>query len=200
MAVRKIATLSPASKVLLSLSCVFVVGLAAYNWTVGPQTSYLKAARLYEVMMGDAGRMTKTITDRMVSKTITAKKLNEEITRIQDGFFTPKQVNEFFLDLEPIAHQCNCTVQKLVFIPSDPILHEGRKNDSYDITVKRSALSLQGCYADIIRFMRRLSNYSQRIIIDSLAVENSDVITGDLACHMTITIYVIKDKELGIDE
>ncbi|HPD46750.1 MAG TPA: hypothetical protein P5279_09410 [Anaerohalosphaeraceae bacterium] len=191
---------TPASRTLICLSSIIIVGMAAYNWTVSPQTSYLRAAHLYEVMMGDAGRMTKTIKTQMNAKSKTVENLHREIAKIQGSFFTPKQANEFFLDLEPIAHQCSCTVDKLVFIASDPVAYKGDQDGSCSITVKRSAISFTGLYPDIINFLRRLSNYSQRILINDLNIESNDMVSGELNCQMTITVYIIEDKEFKSDE
>ncbi len=199
MAANKLVKLTPASKVVVSLTSVMIAGLAAYNWTVGPQTSYLRAARLYDVMIGDAGQMTKTIKSQMGAKVRTVDNLNNEIAKIQDSFFTPKQANEFFLDLEPIAHQCGCTVDRLVFVASESLAYKGDQDDSCSITVKRSAISFAGLYPDIIRFLRRLGNYSQRIIINDLQIESNDMVNGELNCHMTITIYIITDREFSAD-
>ncbi|MBE0537649.1 MAG: hypothetical protein IH624_18440 [Phycisphaerae bacterium] len=200
MANYKTIKLNPTSKTLLTLSSILVVGMAAYNWTVSPQTCYLRAANLYNVMIGDAGQMTKTIKTQMVSKDRAIKDLNAEIAQIQNGFFTVKQANEFFLDLEPIARQCSCTVDRLVFLASESIAYKGDHNDSCSITLKRSAISFTGLYPDIIRFLRRLNNYAQRILIKDFHIDSSDLVSGELSCQMSITIYLIEDKEFRADE
>jgi hypothetical protein len=200
MAKSKVLKLNPTSKVLVSLSSIMIAAMAAYNWTVGPQTSYLRAAHLYEVMVGDAGQMTRVIKTQLGAKTQTVKNLNAEVGQIQDSFFTPKQANEFFLDLEPIAHQCDCTVDKLVFLASESVAYKGGQDDSCSINVKRSAISFTGVYPNIIKFLQRLSNYSQRIVINDLHIESNDLIDGELSCQMTIAIYLIEDKEFKGDE
>ena len=200
MSANKVIKLTPTSKILVALSSVIVVAIAGYNWVVSPQTSYLRAAHLYEGMVGDAGNMTKVIKNQMGSKKKTVKNLHGEIAQIQSGFFTPKQASELFLDLEPIAHESECTVDSLTFMASESVAYEGKEVETADITIKRLAMGYTGIYKNIIKFLRRLDSYSQRIIISDLHIESSGFSTDELSCQMIITIYMIEDKELGADE
>lgn len=196
----KVIKLTPTSKILVSLSSVVVVAIAAYNWAVSPQTSYLRAANLYEHMIGDAGNMTKVIKRQMAAKKTTVDDLHGEIAKIQGSFFTPKQASEFFLDLEPIAQECECTVDKLTFMASESIAYKGKEVESADIIVKRLATSFTGAYKNIIVFLKRLQSYSQRITISDLHVEANDLGDDQLFCQMVITVYMIEDKELDNNE
>lgn len=196
----KVIKLTPTSKILVALFSVVAVAIAGYNWVVSPQTSYLRAAHLYDVMVGDAGNMTKVIKTQMTAKTETVKNLHAEIAKIQGGFFTPKQASELFLDLEPIAHECECTVDSLTFMASESVAYEGKETEAAEIIVKRLAISYSGIYKNIITFLKRLGSYSQRIIISDLNIEAGSLSGEELSCQMIITIYMIEDKELGADE
>jgi Tfp pilus assembly protein PilO len=196
----KVIKLTPTSKIFVALSSVIIVAIAGYNWIVSPQTSYLRAAHMYDVMVGDAGNMTKVIKNQMGSKKNTVKNLHGEIARIQSGFFTPKQASELFLDLEPIAHECECAVDSLTFMASESVAYEGKEIETADITVKRLAMGYTGVYKNIMKFLRRLGSYSQRIIISELNIESTGFSNDELSCQMIITIYMIEDKELGTDE
>lgn len=192
--------LNPTSKLVVSLSSVIIVGIAAYNWAVSPQTSYLRAAHLYDVMIGDAGNMTNVIKSQMGPKNEEVKILQEEIGRIQDKFFTPKQASEFFLDLEPIALQYNCTIDKLAFVSSEPVSYDGTESESEDIIAKKLSISYTGDYKDIITFLKRLESYTQRIVITDVHIESDEMVGDELFCQMIITIYMVEDKELKSDE
>lgn len=200
MANNKPIKLNPTSKMIITISSVIIVGMAAYNWTVSPQTSYLKAAHLYDVMIGDAGNMTNVIKSQMGPKNEEVKALQNEIELIQAKFFTPKHASELYLDLEPIALQCNCIIDKLTFISSDPISYNGTENESGDIIVKKLSISYTGSYKDIITFLKRLDSYTQTIVITDVHIESDEMAEESLYCQMIITIYMVEDKELKGDE
>ena len=177
------------------LSVIFLISFMAFNWIVSPQTTYLRAARLYENMLGDAGEMTTVIKGQMAAKKDEANKLNDEIARVQGLFFTDKQAAEFFLDLEPIAHQSNCSLDQLTSLSPESISYKSDGGETCDIVVKRSMISCTSTYGDLIDFLMKLDSYMQRIAISDLSIESDDMIDGQLHCQMTITVYLIKDKE-----
>ena len=187
--------LNPGSKLAALLSVIILVGFMAFNWVILPQTTYLRAARLYENMLGDAGKMTTVIKDQMVTKRDEVSKLNDEIVRVEGRFFTVKQAAELFLDLEPIAHQSNCNLDQLTFMPSESVSYESDEGEVCSIVVKRSVISFTSTYGEVINFLTKLSSYSQRIVISGLTIESDNMIDRQLYCRMTITIYLIEDKE-----
>ena len=190
-----ITKLNQNSKLAALLSVIILVGFMAFNWIVSPQTTYLRAARLYENMLGDAGKMTTVIRGQMESKRKEVSQLNDEIAQIQGRFFITKQAAELFLDLEPIAHQSNCNLDQLTFLPPESISYKSDGGEACDIVVKRSIISFTSTYGDAIRFLTKLNSYSQRIVISNLTIELNDTIDEQLHCQMTITIYLIDDKE-----
>lgn len=190
-----ITKLNTKSKLAVLVSVVILVGFMAFNWIVSPQTTYLRAARLYENMLGDAGKMTTVIRGQMVTKKDEVSKLNDEITRVQDRFFTSKQAAELFLDLEPIAHQSNCNVDQLTFMPSESVSYESDERETGGIVVKRSIIGFTSTYGDAIRFLTKLNSYSQRIVISDLNIDSNNMIDEMLYCRITITIYLIEDEE-----
>ncbi len=177
------------------VSVIILVGFMAFNWIILPQTAYLRAARLYENMLGDAGKMTTVIKGQMETKRNEVSKLNDEVARVQGRFFTLKQAAELFLDLEPIAHQSNCNLDQLIFMPSESVSYESDEGEPCSIVVKRSVISFTSTYSSVIRFLTKLNSYSQRIVISGLTIKSEDMIDEQLHCRMTITIYLIEDKE-----
>ena len=53
--------------------------------------------------------------------------------------------------------------------------------------------------ASIGEFLRKLSGYSQHIMIDDLLIESLRSGGKQLVCRMTVTIYLIEEKELLTD-
>ena len=184
----------------LVLSVAILVGFPAFNWIVSPQTTYLRAAKLYENMLGDAGKMTTVIKDQMVTKRNIVSNLQDEIALVQGRFFTAKHAAEFFLDLEPIAQQAKCNIDQLTFMPPESVSYKSDGGEACDIVVKRSMISFTSTYGDVIDFLTKLNSYTQRIAITDLTVESDDMIDEHLCCRMTITIYLIEDKEQKEDE
>ncbi len=179
----------------LILSVVILVGFTSYNWIVSPQTTYLRAAKLYQNMLGDAGKMTTVIKGQLETKNDEVSKLQDEIARVEGRFFTTKHAAEFFLDLEPIARQSDCNLDQLTFIPPESVSYKSDGGEACAIIVKRSMISFTSTYSNVIGFLTKLNSYTQRITISDLTVESDDMIDGQLYCRMTITIYVIDDKE-----
>ena len=70
----------------------------------------------------------------------------------------------------------------------------------FAITVKRAEISLTGTYNSIIKFLAILNNRSEYICISDVDIENSEFGQKLLVCKMTITIFMIDDKEIINDE
>ena len=190
-----ITKLNPGSKLAILLSVIILVGFMAFNWIVSPQTTYLRAAKLYENMLGDAGKMTTVIRGQMATKKKEVSQLDDEIALAQGRFFTAKQAAELFLDLEPIARQSNCNLDELAFSSPETLSYESDEGEACAIVVKRSTISFTSTYGDVINFLTKLSSYMQRIEISDLTIELDNMINKQLHCRMTITIYVIEDTE-----
>lgn len=195
-----ITKLNPGSKLAALLSVIILVGLMAFNWIILPQTTYLRAARLYENMLGDAGKMTTVIRDQMATKKDEVSKLNDEIVRAQGRFFTSKQASELYLDLEPILHQSGCNLDQLTYMSPESVSYESDEGEACSIVVKRSVISFTSTYGSVIRFLTKLNSYSQRIVISGLTIKSDNMIDKELYCRMTITIYLIEDKEQNENE
>ena len=177
------------------LSVTILVTFMAFNWIILPQTTYLRAAQLYENMVGDAGKMTTVIRGQMAIKRDEVSKLNDEVAWVQERFFTAKHAAELFLDLEPIANQFNCNLDQLTFMAPESVSYESDGSETSGIVIKRSVISFTSAYGDIINFLTKLNSYTQRIAITDLIIESDNMIDRQLNCRMTITIYLIEDEE-----
>lgn len=199
MLMDKIGKINTNTKIFASVSTIILVAIAMYNWAVSPQTSYLQAAQRYETMMSNAGEKTVVIKNGIDDKKKELEKLHEDIAATKDSFFTPKTSREFFSDIAPISSQSGCMIESLTFPPTSSIaLNKDEEMDS-GITEKKAALVFAGQYESIIKFLRKLSGYSQYIMIDNLVIESVRSGEKRLICHMTITIYLIEEKEIVTD-
>ena len=181
----------PTTKVIVAVSFVSIVALAAYNWVISPQIAYLNAAEQYKSIVGGAGAKSTIIQKNVERKLAEVEKLQQDISRLENSFFTFEKAREFFSDIEPVAVQYNCTVESSDFMPS-----VSKKNDGLsDVTLNRAKVMLSGNYKNIMKFLEKIRDYPQRIVISNLLIERSDKVNNDLNCQVNITIYVIEDKE-----
>jgi Tfp pilus assembly protein PilO len=186
---------SSSSKMIVSASVVLIVAIAAYNWLISPQTTYLHAANMHETMMLNAEQKTSTIKKQIQQSQTQLDTLQIQIAKIQDKFFTPDRAKEFFLDLEPISLQYNCNIESFEFKPEISSKNKNRKSTSA-ITAKSAQVVLSGTYPNIVKFIKKLSGFAERVCIDDISLEPVYLGSRRLNCNMTVTIYLIQDKEI----
>ena len=203
MLMDKVGKINTNTKIFASVSTVMLVAIAMYNWAVSPQTSYLQAAQRYETMMSNAGEKTTVIKNGIDEKKKELERIYEEIAATKDSFFTLKTSREFFSDIEPISNQSGCMIESLTFASSSSVVLEKNEDEDKEtdsgITAKSAAIVFTGRYESIIKFLRKLSGYSQHIMIDNLVIESLRSGEKRLVCHMTMTIYLIEEKEIVTD-
>lgn len=181
----------PATKVIIAVSFVTIVALAAYNWVISPQITYLHAAEQYRSIIESAGAKSAVILKNVEKKLVELKKLQQDVSGLENSFFTFEKAREFFSDIEPVAVQHNCAVESSDFMPSV----SKKSGDVSDVTLSRAEITLSGNYKNIMNFLEKIRDYPQRIVISNLLIGRSNKINNDLNCQITITIYVIEDKE-----
>jgi len=196
MLIKKTLKSGPTTKVIISVSTVAIVALITYNWVISPQITYLQAAEKYKLIVGSAGKKTVVINNNIQVKKEELKTLRLEVSKLQNSFFTPEKAREFFSDIEPLAVQHKCNVESLSFMPPE----SKETEDAIDVTLNRAKIILSGHYGNIMKFLAKIRDYPQRIIVGNLLIENSRFETGELNCQINITIYVIEDREAITNE
>ncbi len=181
----------PATRVIIAVSFVSIMALAAYNWVISPQIIYLHAAEQYKSIIAGDGARSTVILKNVEKKLVELEKLQQDISGLENSFFTFEKAMEFFSDIEPIAVQHNCTVESSDFIPSV----SKKSGDVSDVTLSRARIMLSGNYKNIMKFLEKIRDYPQRIVVSNLLIERGNKINNDLNCQVSITIYVIEDKE-----
>ncbi len=181
----------PATKVFVAVSFVAIVAFAAYNWAISPQIAYLNAAEQYKSIVGGAGAKSTIIQKNIERKLVEIEKLQQDVSRLENSFFTFEKAREFFSDIEPVAVQHNCTIKSSDFMPSV----SKKSGDVSDVTLSQAKIILSGNYKNIMKFLEKIRDYPQRIVVSNLLIERSNKINNDLNCQVSITVYVIEDKE-----
>ena len=195
MLMEKVIKASPSIKLFVCVSTIAIVAFGTFNWIVSPHISYLKAAERYERMTGSAGQKGTTIKNNIGSKQKQLVELKAEIEQIQSSFFTEEKAREFFSDLEPISVQSDCNIDTLTFLPAESIASQADKGHTSSVILKRAEVGLSGEYENIIKFLKKLLSYSQRVSIGNLLIQSDHFERQRLTCYMTVTIYLTEDKE-----
>lgn len=103
------------------------------------------------------------------------------------------------MDIEPLSLQCDCNVDSLTFM-ADETRRGTDKEQSSPVVLKSATVTITGAYEGLMKFLARLGAYQQRISINDLYIESGPRDGEKLDCGMTITIYVVEDKESITDE
>jgi Tfp pilus assembly protein PilO len=194
----KLIKSSQSSKIIVSVTIVAIVSVAAYNWAVSPLTTYLNAAQLHETVMGNAQERAEEVKIQIHTKQAELEKMEKEISDVQSGFFTVTRAKEFFLDLEPISAETGCDVELFEFVSENNGRRSKDKVDNgHGITAKSAEISFTGGYENIINFLKRLGSCPERFSINQIVMEPvGDNQFTQLKCRMMVTIYMIQDKEI----
>jgi len=197
----KLIKSSQNSKIILSITIIAIVSIAAYNWAVSPLTAYLHAAKLHETVMSGAQERASEIERNISIKQTELEKLEEEMSDMQSIFFTATRAKEFFLDLEPISVETGCDVELFEFVSCNNGGGGGEGSNDHGVVAKSAEISFNGGYDNIIKFLQRLGNCPERFSINEIMIEPvGDNRLTQLMCKMTVTIYMIQDKEIVVDE
>ena len=196
----KLIKSSQSSKIIISITIVAIVSMAAYNWIVAPLTTYLHASQLHETVMEDVQQRATRIESQLNIKQEELEKAENEMFNTQSRFFTTTRAKEFFLDLEPISVETSCDVQSFEFVTNKG-KRKGDVDNDYGVIVKSAEISFIGEYDNVIRFLKRLGGCPERFSINKISIESTgDDRSVDLMCQMTVTIYTLQEKEITVDE
>lgn len=187
----------PGTKMTLAISLAIIASIAMYNWSLSPQTDYLQAAEQYTKVAEDTERRYTILEKNIQYK---QKKLSAAVAErdmITSELFGDKQADEFFSGIEPLATRFGCSIESLTYSPGHLV---DDSDNTADVNIKeRSAdITLTGQYGGITQFIAKLSEHPQKVITSDLEMK----ITSDfsaLNCNMTVTIYILENKEIDSD-
>ena len=196
----KLIKSSQSSKIIISITIVAIVSVAAYNWIVWPLTTYLHASQLHETVMEGAQQRATRIESQLNIKQEELEKAENEMFDTQSRFFTTTRAKEFFLDLEPISVETGCDVQSFEFVKNNSKRKTNADND-YGVIAKSAEISFTGGYDNIIKFLKKLGSCPERFSINQINIEPADNNqSAGLMCQMTVTVYTLQEKEITVDE
>lgn len=184
-----------ASKNALIASLVLIGLIASYNWAVSPHLDYLLASERYESVTANLVERYQAIRDDVIGKRRKLNELQKEIQQTHVRLFDKAEAREFFNDIQLMAKNANCTVGSLDFLPAASASETGRAQVDKYITLQCAKLGVVGSYQNLITLLNRLQDRSEQVEINSLTIKPIRGKSDQLKCDVTVTVYVIEDKE-----
>lgn len=197
---KKQVILTYCSRNIMLTSLVLIGTIAFLNWFVSPHRNNLLAAQRYESVTTDLVKKKQTIDNTMTTKQNKFKELHSKLEQTHTKFFGLTEAREFFNNIQTMVRNANCTVNLLKFSPTDSAIKAGKSGENSCIITQQAKLSVIGSYRNITLLMNRLQNRSEQVQIGAVTVESTKNKSGQLKCDMNITIYVIQNKEICIND
>jgi len=129
------------------------------------------------------------------TKTKELTELQEQFKQICTRFFDPIETKEFLSNIQTVAEDSNCTVSSLNFSQTGSVPRTGQPETSSYITLNRATLIVVGNYGSIVTLISKLQDRLKQVRIDSLNIEPISNNSALLKCNLTITIYMLQNKE-----
>jgi hypothetical protein len=182
------------------VALVLIGIFAIYNWIVVPHENYLMAAQRYKSVTDVLARKNEIISKDMMVKKKKLEKLQDEFEQVHTGLFDPVGAKEFFSDIDVMAESTNCIIRSLNVSQAESALKADQPKARGDITANHAALSVVGNYGNIVALIGKLQDRPQQVRINSLSIKLIGGDSNQLGCDMTITVYVIQNKEKHTDD
>jgi len=186
---------TPAPKNIALAALVLMGAIAIYNRVVAPHANYLLAAQRYESVAGKLTRKNQVITNNVTVKKKRLKGLEERLEQMRTNLFEPIEAKEFFSDIEVMSEGANCTIYSLDISQTRAALKAERSGAKEYITATHATLSVVGSYRNIVELMNKLQGSPRQVWIDSVSIKPISDSSNQLKCDITITVYVIQNKE-----
>lgn len=169
---------------------------AIYNWLVAPHARYLHASENYEAVMSDVAKENSVIKSRTQLKEKELEKIEQNLDKTLEKFFSPEAARQFLSDIEVIATQTSCLVYSVNYVTDQTSQDKSAKKSPSPVTNQTAVISLAGSYDNIIRFFTQLFDRPQLVSIKSIDIKPVSRNFDQLECDVTITVYTIKNEEI----
>ncbi len=200
MLIDNLANLNNSTRNAIFAALAIIATIAMYNWILAPHVNYLSAAQQYETVVSKAVEKNKAIARDVENKTKKLEELYEQLAKSRNTLFAPGEAKAFFSDLQAVAEETGCTVRSLNLFVNKSISKDKRKQteDTSGIVADSATLSVTGQYDNIFNLVEKLQNHAKSIWMNSFEIKTIDFNSAQLKCDMTITIYIIQDKETAL--
>lgn len=180
---------SASSRTALVAAIAFIAVIGSYNWLIDPHVQYLEAAQRYAGEIDSICKKGKMVEGKLKIKQIEVNKLAKQTAATQDKVFTDATAHQFFADIELFAAQTYCTITSLNELANNADPAE----KSAGIKPRHTSIALIGSYDNIIKFLTKLTDRPNKIIIVPLSISTRQDAAETLECSFTLTIFISND-------
>jgi hypothetical protein len=153
------------------------------------------AAQRYESVTDALATKNEIISKDVIIKKKKLEELQDELERVYAGLFDPIRAKEFFSDIEVMAKDTSCIIHSLNVSQIGSTLKADQSKEGSYITANHATLSVVGNYGNIVALINKLQDRLEQVRINSLSIKSIGSNSNQLECDMTITVYVIQNKE-----
>jgi hypothetical protein len=196
MLINLYAKSSSYSRAALTAAIALIVLIGSYNWLIAPHVQYLEAAQKYADEVGRFTSKSKVLEGKLKIKQIEIERLSEQVCEKKKQFFTPAGAQQFLSSLEMFANEANCIITSLNQHYDELDTEKAKALAAAGIRANRAAVSLTGGYPSILKFLAKLLDRPNAILINSLSISVRPDNSANLDCSLTLTIYVIEDTNI----
>ena len=181
----------------LFAALVLIGAIAGYNWIVAPHRKYLLASEQRESVTQELLKKNAVVRKNLKTKESELEQLQEQFGQVRNRFFDTAGSRDFFSDIKVLAKEARCNLASLSFVPPGSRSKGAPGEKASDLTVSAATLNVVGGYRSILDFMKRLQDRPEHVQIDSISLGFIDAKPGLLKCEITVSVYVIQDKEIS---
>ncbi len=178
----------------------FLTLLVLHNNVLSLHVASLRASQQYKKATSDRIRTEKIVANKLKAKKVQLRKLLEEHEVRERVLFNEEEGEEFFKTLEATCFEAGCEVASVDYSLA--------KRDDAITTVdgdciifcRSAGLEVLGRYDEIIHLVGALDSKSHKVWLDTFHLSDNRSEDGVIRCHITLTIFVIQQKENTGDE
>lgn len=179
---------------LATLTALIVIGtVAVYNWMVQPHVHYLMAAQKYEEVSNDLVGKNNKIKINVTSLSKQLADLQSQFENINSKLISQADAKKFFDNIQTKSRQAGCTVLSLNFLTGQDV------KDTDTVYMKSARIKIAGNYKEIVELIKNLQNQESQVLLDSMKI-STNMENEILQCDMTVTVFVLPDKENELDD
>ena len=179
---------------------VVIVGIAMYGWIVAPHVAYLKAVQAYEPVVNNVNKERTRLEGMLKTRRERLDTINAEFSEIRKILFTFDQAQAFFQDLGKTAETYGCEIYRIDILTDEPKPVVGRPGDAALVEAIQASVSIVGYFQGLVDFVQDLQHFEHEIRIGSLKMFVNRREDTQLKCDLTITVYVMQEREAATDD
>jgi hypothetical protein len=179
-----------------SSAALIVIGvLALCNWVLTPHLGYLHAMQKYGAVVENVVQEKGRIADGLEAKVGQWHARQRELAELEDGVFTADQAKTFARSLLPLVEETGCRVVLADFAGGGKTTRVEDPNQTVVIEISHLNLDALGQPDQVSALLERLRDNRPRVSLDSCQLDFLDGGSGQVECHLAVTLYAVGDRK-----